>query len=156
MNSLSAEEFLKLIEESQDQDFEEEVANNTYKAGKPISGIDRKVLNATELKKKDIIDALCSCTNISVGEFLIRIDAYRGSPQTNGSDLNLDVTLFEKISQNNSYINNRINTSIDDRFKNRHWSEYFDTNGKAFNIPADTIVDVVKWLQALTKLTIFL
>lgn len=159
MNSLSAKEFLKLIEESQDQDFDDDF-NKYTNYGKPVSGIDRRIIDIIAFKKKDIIDALCSYTNIQVGNFLIRIDAYRGTPETTGSNLNLDITIFETILQTTSgkpcKMNYRINVSIDDRFNNQPWAGNFDTTGKAFNISIDTAIDVVRWMMALTKMIAFL
>ena len=51
---------------------------------------------------------------------------------------------------------NRVNVIKDDRFHNRDWVKFFHMGVRGKHIPINTCVDIVKWIQAIVKLTPFL
>jgi hypothetical protein len=44
----------------------------------------------------------------------------------------------------------------DNRFSNCPWLSYFNSSGRAHDIPADTVVNIIKHMQMIQRLTAFL
>ena|ERR1700676_3009441 len=170
MNSISKEDYERLLEQlsSDDQDLEQDIPEDAWIPSEPFAKDRMKLhkslgsIDATDLKKDQIQDALYSCKNIQVGNFSIRIESYHGYPnkQGKGTDLSMDIYLMEKRyktpSGNPCNMDYKIDIYKDNRFTNRPWLHHFVAYGRAVNIPVETVVDVVKWLQALKRLPAFL
>jgi hypothetical protein len=165
-NNITEAEYLKFIDQVQDEAYDMDdddympsdwVELSDYTDPKPEFKYDCTV-DATNFKKSKLLDAICKYTNIKVGKFTLRIDSYRSHPLN--KSLNMDIVLYETCykspSGNPIKIDYRVNLSQDNRFINKPWLSEFTTEGKAFNLPEETVVDIVKWLQMLTKLIAFL
>jgi hypothetical protein len=50
----------------------------------------------------------------------------------------------------------RANFHKDNRFKGKPWLELFSKFGTADNVPTETVVDIIKWLQVIQKIGVFL
>ena len=115
------------------------------------------VINALSLKKAQIKTAISKGQNIQVGAFMIRIMDYYGKDPLERSILSFEV--YERRTKTPTgqpcNMDYPADLSKDNRFANRPWLSYF--NGSfARDVPIDTITDIVKWMQALKKLTAFL
>ncbi len=115
------------------------------------------MVEATNLRKVEIKDALSKAKNIQVGSFTIRIRDFYGKNPLEKGTLSFDV--FERKTRTPNgqpcSMDYRADLSKDDRFNTRPWITYFNGSG-ARDVPIDTIVDIVKWMQAVKKLSAFL
>lgn len=173
MNSISKEEYLKLLEEisnHQYDDEEDDVPNveddSWIWAESPAK--DRMmrlnhhgVIDVTKFRKEKIRDALYKCTNIQVGSFMIRISTYHGYPDKlgKGTDLTMDIETWEKRyktpSGNPCNMDFRVDLSDDNRFTGRPWLLLFK-GSSARKIPVETVVEIIRWMQAIKRMTAFL
>jgi hypothetical protein len=176
MNRISVEDFLKLIQDSQEEDYttesEEEVwANDHYYLPDKYKKLEKflhfkppseSIIDLTNCKKDDIQELLFKSTKFKIGKFTLTINKYYGIPGDAESSLALDIRLMEHRikTPNGSPCNMDFDIDImkDSRFKNRAWLSYFNTKGRSYGIgiPTDVVVDIVRWLQAITKLCAFL
>ena len=76
-----------------------------------------------------------------------------------GLPLSMDIKLSEEKTKTPSGNPCKMNYPVlmdkDLRFSNRKWSSLF-YNGIANNISIDLVVDIIRWLQVITKLPAFL
>jgi hypothetical protein len=169
--NITKEDYLKLLEEmsnnEEDLDNSPPIEDESWIWADPpvkdkikISNY-HGVIDATKFKKEEIQDALYKCMNIQIGNFLLKIDKYHGFPDThgNGSNLTLDIQTWEKKyrtpSGNPCNMDFRVDLSKDDRFANRPWINLF--NGcYGSKVPVETVVEIVRWLQAIKRMTAFL
>jgi len=115
------------------------------------------VIDATNLRKSEIKKAIGQSKNIKVGNFTIRlVDFYGRGPLDKGT---LSLRIYEKRTQTptGQPCNMDYDAELhkDDRFNGRPWLSYFE-GSYGREIPIDTIVDIVKWMQVIKKLTAFL
>jgi len=176
MTSISKEEYLKLLEELTDQQYdsdEDEPLNPPDEAwiwadppAKEKIRIHNHhgVVDVTKCRKDSIQEALYKCMNIKVGDFLIKIERYHGYPDKfgKGVDLTMDIEVWEKKyktpSGNPCNMDFRMDWSKDNRFFGRKWLQWFDNgiSSSAQNVPVDTVVDIIRWMQAIKKMGAFL
>lgn len=177
MTSISKEEYLKLLEDlANDQYGNDDVSEDTYipdEAWIPAESEAKAkirlhsmhgMVDVTGYRKDKIRDALYKCMNIKVGDFLIKIDTYHGYPDKfgHGSNLTMDIEVWEKRYRTPSgapcNMDFRIDWSKDNRFFGRKWLHYFSngTSSSASDVPVETIVEIVRWMQAIKRMTAFL
>ena len=117
----------------------------------PIGSVD-----ALNLKRDAIEKAIITCQQVSVGNFLLLIK----DKQENNKSFDYNVILYETIykTANNIPCNIKTKTNIakDSRFEGRPWRNLFNQFGSKANIPGKTLVDVIKYLQAIEKMPAFL
>jgi len=115
-----------------------------------------EVVDATNLRKEKIRNALTMFSNIKVGNFLIRVRNYSADLLDKGV---FSITIYERRYKTST--GNPCNMDVpaklseDDRFSGRSWLTYFD-GAHGENIPIDIIIDIVRWMQAIKKLSAFL
>lgn len=63
---------------------------------------------------------------------------------------------FRTPSGNPCNMDYRINLHKDNRFTNRPWLNEFGPQGEADDVPIETVVDIIRWLQALKRMNAFL
>ena len=169
MNSMTKEEYLKLLDEidNEDQDENLDIPDESWIWAEPP--IKQKIkhntlnsmVNLTTCRKDKIQEALYKCMNIQVGNYLIRISSYHGEPDKfgNGTGLTMDICVWEKryktLSGNPCNMDYMVDLSKDNRFTNQPWLKLFD-GYYAKSVPVDTVVDIVRWMQALKRMTAFL
>lgn len=175
MTSISKEDYQKLLEELADQQYsmDEEVDINqipddswipseSFAKEKMKQANQSGIIDVTKFRKDKIQEALYKYINIKIGIFLIRIDTYHGYPDKTGKGVNLTMdigvweTKLKTPSGNPCKMEYRINLHKDNRFTNRPWLVYFNDSGEATHMPVETVVDVVRWLQALKRMNAFL
>lgn len=170
--NISKEDYLKLLQEISSEE-EYEVPNTYYSesawipAESPLKDKIKKaamngVIDVMGFKKDQIQDAIYKCSTLKANAFTIKINEYHGLPGKNidPSTLTLDISVWETHYKTPSgapcKMEYRMNFFKDDRFANRPWLSYFGPSGSAHNIPTKTVVDIVKWIQAVQKLSAFL
>jgi hypothetical protein len=177
MNAISKEDYLKLLEDlANDQYGYDEQPEDTHvpdEAWIPSESVAKEMIrmknlhgkiDVTKFRKDKIQDALYKCMNIQVGDFLIKIESYHGHPDKFGKGVNLtmDIEVWEKRYQTPTgrpcNMDFRIDWSRDNRFFGRKWLDYFGggTNSSGINVPVETVVEIVRWMQALKRMTAFL
>lgn len=172
MTSISKEDYQRLLEELSDEyDDEIDIYSIPDDSWIPGESSAKEALNkinhtgivdVTKFKKDKIQDALYKCVNIKINDFLLRIDSYHGHPDKNnkGINLSMDIELWETKYRTPSgmpcKMEYRIDLFNDNRFNTRPWLSYFFKSGNGINLPVETVVDVVRWLQALKRMNAFL
>lgn len=177
MTSISKEEYFKLLEDlDSDQYGDNDIPEDTHipdEAWIPSeSGAKEMIrlktfhgkIDVTKYRKEQIQDALYKCMNVQVGDFFIKIDSYHGQPDKfgKGANLTMDIEVWEKRYQTPSgapcNMDFRIDWSKDNRFFGRKWLSYFGggTRSSGINVPVDTVIEIVRWMQALKRIGAFL
>jgi hypothetical protein len=120
-------------------------------------------IDLTNVLSTKIKEEILKCTNIRVGSFKVRIARYNGVPSQEGSKLCADLEIKEIRTKTPSGapcgpsgVEYSADVLKDSRFKGRPWLKYFKDGSYAHNVPIDTVVEIIRWLQALKKLTAFL
>lgn len=115
------------------------------------------MVDATNLRKADIKKALSKAQNIQVGAFTLRIRDFYGKDPLEKGVLSFSVLERKTKTPNGHPCNMDYDTDLskDNRFNDRPWLSYFK-GSSARDVPIDTIVDIVKWMQAIKKLSAFL
>lgn len=109
----------------------------------------------TKVKRDKIKSALESTGNVVIGNFVLKIHRYQGSFDRAYKEKanEFSISLYEKKSK----IHNKVHINKDYRFKEAPWLFYFKDPVKGgTGIPTDTLVEIVRWLQAITKMGIFI
>lgn len=120
-------------------------------------------IDLTNVLSTKIKEEILKCANIKVGTFKIRVARFNGVPSQEGAKLCMDIEIKEarKTTPNGvpcgpAGVEYPADVLKDTRFKGRPWLKYFKDGSYAHNVPVDTVVEIVRWLQALKKLTAFL
>lgn len=173
MSPISKEDYIKFLEELTEQQYSDE--DDTYTipedAWMPAESLAKEKMKIHDragsvdllnCKKSKIQDALYKCTNVKVGSYLIRIHEYHGTPNKIGigANLTMDIEVWETVYQTPSghpcKMDYNKNFHKDNRFYGKPWLNYFSTVGVAHDMPVETVVDVIRWLQAIQKIGAFL
>lgn len=171
--TLSKEEYLKLLEEVANQEYNDDleelgpIDEGAWIWADPPAKDKMRIhnsygtCNAMGLKKDKIQEMLYKYKNIQVGHFLIRIDEYHGYPDKfgKGTDLTMDIEIWERRFKTPSgmpcQMDYRVDLSQDNRFFGRPWLLLFK-GSSASKMPVETVVDIVRWMQAIKKMSAFL
>ena len=159
-------EYLQLIQEAYNSDNVEDTYDVNCIAWTPSEPIKKKPptliehTNATSIKGSAIAKIVKTSKQITVGKFLVFVKSR--TIDLDGYNL-LDITVYETRFKTNTglpcNLQLKVNIVKDNRFQGRPWQKYF---AKGFsgdfgkNIPENVAVDIVRWLQAITKLPAFL
>src|ERR1017187_8217485 len=115
-------------------------------------------LDITKYRKEQIRDAIYKVVNLTIGEFLIHISEYHGMPVRNKpqeAKLTLDITLYGTKYKTDSGLpcnmQSKLDPKTDNRFTGKPWLEKF-SGADADYIPVETVVDIIRWLQALKRM----
>lgn len=176
MSSFSKADYLRLCEQilkdqyGDDEPDEYGVENQAWIPSEPSSDLKKKislpsnngVIDLTSGKKDKIIDSMYKCSNLKVGNFIIKVTAYHGEPDTynNKTYISINISIYENKQQTHlgrtSNMLSKINPNKDNRFENRPWLVYFKSFDKGINIPVEEFPDIVRWLQAIGKMSAFI
>lgn len=171
MKSFTDQEYLALIQQLVDQQYDDaiddyDIAKMEWAPAEPE--IKKKLeqpnyagmIDLTTVKSGKIKEEIMKCANIKVGAFKIVVGRHNLVPSQQGGKIAFDLEVREEKSKTPSgmpcRVDYRVDLSKDSRFRGRPWLKYFMGNGVATNVPVDTVVDIVRWMQAIKKLTAFL
>lgn len=170
------DEYLKILQELVDQQYNDtntqdiEQEDTWIYAESPLLEKIKKskpnyhgVIDVTNFKRHKIRDALYDYMQFRVGEFLIKIITYQGESNKKLADdakTTVNVSLWEKKfttpSGNPCNMDFKLNILKDNRFHGKPWLLLFNSSGSGYNIPITTMIDIIRWMQAIQKLTAFL
>lgn len=167
MSYFNNQEYLKLIESLLDQQYDEatddyDVEKMEWIPSEPEIKIHQYStsgqIDLTNVKSSKIKDELLKCVNLKVGNFKIRISRYNGSPHQEGVQITLNMKVWEEHYEksNGSRMDRAVKFDTDSRFSNRPWLTYFNKTNYLYGVPLDTAVDIIRWLQAIGKMTAFI
>lgn len=174
MSTISKEDYLKLLEElSRDEDnpYDIETYPIPEEAWMPAESHAKekmKIVNHSgtidilNYKKNKIQEALYKCMSMKIGRYLLKINEYHGIPNKKGetADLKMDIAVWEMKFTTPSgapcRMEYRMNFHKDSRFATRPWLNLFSASGMADDVPVETVVDIIKWLQVIQKIGAFL
>jgi len=109
------------------------------------------LIDLTMVRREKLKDLILDHKNIIVGPFKISITC----PRRQLTDTTVfSISIWEE--EKGSKIIRKVDVQSDDRFGKREWKKYFSKFKTGNNIPEDDLVDIVRWLQAIHKLTAFL
>ena len=170
MKSLSDQDYLRLLQKLTDQQYDDAIDDydinkmewipSEPEVKEKIKASTWGMIDLTNVKSNKIREEIQKCTNLKVGPYKIRVSRYHGVPSQLGAQICLDLEVMEERTHTPSgmpcRIDYRMDFTKDSRFKKCHWVKYFDTSGCANNIPLDTVVEIVRWMQISKKLSAFL
>ena len=169
MKSFTNEEYLalcqKLLEEQYDEALDdyniedmECVPSATVAKKKREKANSSGMIDLTDAKSNTIKSQLFKCTNLKVGMFKLRIRTWNDN--LDDDKMLFSVEVWEERHKTPSgmpcKIDFAMNFAKDSRFKDRPWLKYFGGGNSAYQMPIDTIVEVIRWMQIVKKLTAFL
>lgn len=172
MTSFSNKDYLDLIQQLVDQQYDDavedyDIDNMEWIPAEPeikekMMKVNRSgMIDLTHVKSNKIKEEIHKCGNIRIGNFKIIISRYNGTPSQQGAQLCCDLHI---MGNRNKTMNGMpcnmdydVDVKKDSRFNNQSWLKYFDQSPSyADNVPVDVVVDIVRWLQGIHKLTAFL
>lgn len=112
----------------------------------------------TNIKSDKIKENLLLSQNFKVGKFLIKIKKWNTAYNL---DDGVDISIYEDTKDQTASGKifatlKKVDVIKDNRFKGRLWISQFDRFQSGNGITYSTLIDIVRWLQAMTKLTCFL
>jgi hypothetical protein len=163
---ITKEDYLRMIREayasSNEDDLDDYIDCDAWVPAEPI--VKKKVgpvsnllssVDATNLKKDAIERIIRRTKQINVGKFLVLIKDH-----FEGKDESFNVIIYETKNKTptglSCNIQVKVNMSKDSRFSDRKWKNNFKNGIFGQKLSPEALVDVLKWLQAVTKLTCFL
>ena len=169
MKSFTNEEYLALCNKLLDEQYDE--ALDDYDVSRmewmPDTVVAKKkrekansngVIDLTNAKSNTIKPQLFKCINLKVGLFKLRI---RTSDDSLDDDKMLfSVEVWEERHKTPNGMPCKVDYAMDffkdSRFKDRPWLKYFKSGSYANGMPVDTLVEVIRWMQVVKKLSAFL
>ena len=114
-------------------------------------------IDLTNVKARFIEREVHRYGTLKVGDFKIIIFEFNEDPDGYQPSCNLKVVVHQSQTMNGFPCNmdTDLNITKDDRFQGRPWLKYFSYN-RADGVPIDTVVEIVRWMQVIKKLTAFL
>lgn len=171
MSTLTNEEYLALCQKLADQQYDDAV--DDYDISKmewipaesetrekllranTVGMIDLTTVRSSEIKKQILL-----CTNLKVGKFKMRTSrTFDGLTEPTIENLTFSLEIWEEKNRTPNGMPCQMDFPMapgkDTRFKGRPWLKYFN-GSNASKVPYDTVVEIVRWMQAVKKLTAFL
>lgn len=165
---MNKENYIKLLEQltAEQYDTEDEIScipEDVWMPAESEAKIKLKnitfngVIDCTNMRSNDIKTVISKTKNIKVGNFLIKINDYYGEDPIIKRNLSIEVyeRLYKTPTGQPCNMDFKVDLTMDSRFAGRPWLTYF--NGSwAKDIPIENIIDIIRWMQVLKKLTCFL
>jgi hypothetical protein len=159
---MTKEEYLELINkilEGSYSDLEEEKEEvkleGAWIPAKPnLPAIKPGIIDLTSTKSKDILDSLKKGERFRIGKFTIRLN-HSFNREVAKIEIWEDKTITTPAGRPFATTVN-ISVKEDDRFTNCSWIKYFTYGYSAFQVPIEVSCEIIRWLQAVTKLAAFL
>ena len=112
--------------------------------------------NATDLKQEKIRAAIENSGNLEIGKFTLKILRPEGTRSKEYQKLReglLNISIYEKGLDK---LHRKVKVAEDNRFKEAEWISYFkDPLRSGREVPIETVVEIVTWLQAIEKMLLF-
>lgn len=173
MSELTNEEYLALCQKLADQQYDDDalddidISKMEWMSGGSES-IKEKMARAsttgcidlTTVRSSEIKKQILLCTNLKIGKFKMRTSrTFEGLIEPTIENLTFSIEVWEEKNRTPNGMPCQMDfpmaPSKDTRFKGRPWLKYFN-GSSASKVPYDTVVEIVRWMQAVKKLTAFL
>lgn len=132
-------------------------------AKKKITQPNAAISDVTDMPSSDIKKQIFLYNNLKVGKFKIKINRYCAKPSQEGAQININLAVWEEKNKTPNGMPCRMDCAVnfikDTRFIGCSWLKYFGNSGNnnsANNVPIDVAYDIVRWLQALRRLSAFI
>lgn len=169
--TFTEQEYLDLVTKLADQQYDQleedtDLENIFWDPSEPkikekiVASQNTGTLDLTKIKKDKIKELLFKHNHIKIYDFLIRITEYHGEPSKGGANLTVNITLYHerhKTELSGTPCKMTVPFSIDkdNRFQTRPWISYFvGPYGK--EIPTDILIEIIRYMQVVSKLPAFL
>lgn len=174
MGTFTKQEYLELVSKLAEQQYDQLIDDDEEEyiewspsepeiREKPVRVRSDATTDLTNAKKSALPDLIFKSTNLKVHNFTIKITTYHGEPDDKGATLNVGFTLYHEVNKTPNLgapckMTYACNVYKDDRFKNRPWLKFFDTatGSHATDIPTETLIDIIRWIQVVVKYPAFL
>jgi hypothetical protein len=171
MSSLTKEEYLALINELLERQYEEDKSTSTEPENHWIPAepaIKEKlpfavrggILDLSNASKEKIRVLAFQSDTFKVDHFLIRVKRPPKIPKAPQIKSTLTIDVLEEKFRTPSgapcRIEYKVNFPKDSRFNNFAHVAKFQSNGRAINVSEDVFFDLIRWLQAIKRMTAFL
>jgi hypothetical protein len=173
MKQFSLEEYKKIIDDHYNNQYGERI--ESYEEGDYAEIKDIKHFQEIKCRKFDFSDSIANITDVkkdqlrdyiqkyryfTIGNFSIRINSLTDEKfSVSRFGKRASVAIYENINNKKILENYRtlhkVNPNTDDRFVNCEWIGNFH-NSNGYNINTETMVEILRWLQCVSKLRVFL
>lgn len=169
--SLTDQEYLDLIQKLVDHQYDDAIedydidkmewvpAEAEIKAKIPKLN-NQGMIDLTHVKASKLKEEILKCGNLRIGSFKVTLTHYHEVPTHSGAQFCVDLTVREEKTKTPNgqecRIDQRADLLKDSRFKGKPWLKYFKDGSYGHNIPIDTVAEIVRWMQAIKKLSAFL
>jgi|SRR6185436_10169923 len=166
--SFTTEEYYNLIKSLVDQQYHDTSSDDVYQETwipaeseikQKIKSKDKGMVDLTDVKKDKIKDFILKSNTIKVGDFLIKITK-SDYTKSDMSDLKMNMCIYEEKTHTqaggNCKMLYKLDSTKDSRFSKCNWNSYFNQFKYGNSITIDVLIDIVRWLQAIRKLTAFI
>lgn len=135
------EDFLTMCQDIQD-----------YQYGKVENETDNEMVDITNTKSNDIKNQLIESNTLRVGNFVVEVEYF-----DNDSTVSMTIKEFSFRTPAGFACKMQQNFSLEDdnRFSGKTWLKSFKYN-RSCRIPINTAIEIIRWLQAINKLALFL
>lgn len=168
MKLFNSKDYLELCQRLIDQQYDDEDEESIQTEWIPSEPeIQQKLIQSdrsgridlTNVKSYKIKEELFKHANLKVGDFTIRISRHNNTHIETGLVITCTVQVLEERHKTPNGMPCKIDYPMlfdkDTRFTGRPWLKYFRGN-MAFDVPIDVVIDIIRWMQAVEKLTVFL
>jgi len=171
--TISMEEFLKLIKEvmEEEENLKEDdeawipstskILEKYNKSKKNLSSNKSGSIDVTNMKKDEILKYIKIRNEFKVGDFIIHV-----SDGSKEDHVNIHILENQRKTASGFPCNMLVKKDVikDKRFSSCPWISYFYYNCKygktsrrtAIDVPVEEIINIIKWVKAINKMTAFL
>lgn len=170
MTKLNNNDYLKMLQNYVDQQYGDSLEDYDIEAMEWMPAdppakekiknipLNNGTVDLTDVKSDKIKEEMVKCTNLKIGKFKIKVSGYRGLPYGKEPQLVMNLEVWEEKTKTPNGHPCRMEFPLriqkDDRFNKRDWIKYFDSH-HATNVPVDTVVEIIRWMQVAQKLSAF-
>ena len=126
--------------------------------GEDIVRIAKKIVDLTNVKKDQIKPLLIGASEIKIDNFIIKV--LEKSYDKIDSTIKVNVCIFHivnsKFDKKQIGVFRKVRILGDNRFIGCVWKDNFDNQSKGKSISIDTMVDIVRHLQSIVRMSAFL
>lgn len=167
MKSLTDQEYIELCQKLVDQQYDDAIEDYDInkmewipaepEVKKQLQANVNGMIDLTTVRSSEIKKQIQLCTNFKVGKFKLRLSRY--FEQNDQATPKYTVEVWEEKDRTPNGMPCRIDFPIDlakdKRFAGRPWLKHF-RGSYGRDVPLDTVVEIMRWMQAIKKLIAFL
>jgi hypothetical protein len=157
MGELTKEQWLELIQKLADAQYDDltiDYEDLYYEPPKPRLFMNDGITDLTGVKNNELksLIKLNNNKNFKIDKFLIKICYSFNDVKC----YKVNFCIFEDIKLDSKKLTCKVKIKNDSRFVGRNWASYFDKFNMAKNMPEDIFIEVLKYVQIVSKLELFI